>query len=236
MRLDIFLMKNNYCDSRNKAQELIKNKKVRVDDKIINKPSFTIDENNKIEILEEKIYVGRAGVKLNAFIKEIDIEIKNKICLDIGSSTGGFVEVLLENNAKTIYAVDVGTNQLDKKLRDIENIKVYEETDIRNFFVYEHFEIITCDVSFISIHNIINEISRLSTDRIIILFKPQFEVGKDVKRDRNGVVTDKKAIEKVKIDFLNKTKELNWILLNNIESKLKGKNGNVEEFYHFKKK
>ena len=238
MRLDIYLVKNSFVDTRNKAQELIKNQKVKVNNKTILKPSFDIGdeiENDLIEVDLDDSYVSRASLKLKNFLSEINIEIKDKICLDIGSSTGGFVEVLLENGAKEINAVDVGKNQLHSKLRDDKRVKVYEETDIREFNDNNKFEIVTCDVSFISLSHVLPSIDKLANDKIIILFKPQFEVGINVKRDKNGVVKDEKAIKKAIEEFLKEVYKFNWKLINKSQSKVKGKKGSVEEFFLFEK-
>ncbi|HIC78841.1 MAG TPA: TlyA family RNA methyltransferase, partial [Sulfurovum sp.] len=158
-----------------------------------------------------------------------------KIALDIGSSTGGFVQILLENEVKSVTAVDVGSNQLHHSLRDNPKIKVFEETDIRAFKTDEIFEIVTCDVSFISILHIIDDIDRLSDRDMILLFKPQFEVGRNVKRDSRGVVIDDKAIKIAIESFENRTSELGWKLCYSTISKLAGKSGNVEYIYHFRK-
>jgi len=235
MRLDIYLAKNYDIQSRNKAHELIKAHKVRINNKIISKPSYKIEENDTIELLEEDFYVSRAAYKLKYFLEEIQLNLKDKFALDIGSSTGGFTQILLNEKVKNVTCVDVGSNQLHPSLRDEENITFYENCDIRNFSTKKTFEVVTCDVSFISIHNIINSIDVLSDDIIIILFKPQFEVGINVKRDKKGVVLDKKAINIARDTFLEATSKLHWKLESNSMSKLQGKDGNNEELFYFKK-
>lgn len=236
MRLDIYLTTNFNIQSRNKANELIKSNKVKCDGVIITKPSFNVEEINQIELLEEDFYVSRAAYKLKFFLEEIkDLQLLNKSCLDIGSSTGGFTQVLLENSVKKVICVDVGTNQLHEKIRNDKKISFFENTDIRNFKSDEIFEIVTCDVSFISILYIIEDINRLATKDIIILYKPQFEVGTNVKRDKKGVVKDELAIKKAREIFLDKTKSLNWNLKYSSFSKMQGKDGNVEELFYFSK-
>jgi len=234
MRLDNYIYNQGLSNSRNKAKELIKNKQVKVDGVLIDKPSFEV-EDVEIEILQDIVYVSRAGYKLDGFLKEHQVDIKEKECLDIGSSTGGFVEVLLSKGAKSVTAVDVGSNQLHKSLRENPKIKLYENTNIKDFKTTKSFEVVTCDVSFTGISNIIDDIDRVSSKDIIILFKPQFEVGRDVKRDKKGVVKDKKAIERVMISFESLAFKLGWTLVKKEESSLRGKDGNVEIFYHFKK-
>ncbi len=234
MRLDKYLVENGYIDSRNKGLEAIKDGKVSVNSITIFKPSFIVEDGAEV-VLKESLYVSRAGLKLKNFLAEINLNLENLVGLDIGSSTGGFIEVLLENGIKNVVGVDVGTGQLHNKLREDGRVLIYEECDVREFFRDEKFDIVTVDVSFISIKNIISDIDRLAKDNIIILFKPQFEVGIRAKRDKNGVVVDEREIERAKDSFLLETKKLNWKLIYTSESKIKGKEGNIEQFYQFKK-
>ena len=236
MRLDLYLTKTFNIQSRNKACELIKSEKVKIDGSIISKPSFNVEENHKVEILEEDFYVSRAAYKLKYFLQELKyIELKNKNSLDIGSSTGGFTQILLENEVKKVTCVDVGSNQLHQRIKHNPKIEFFENTDIRVFKSDDIFEIVTCDVSFISILHIIEDINRLASKDIIILFKPQFEVGTNVKRDKKGVVKDKTAIIKARQKFLDYTLALNWKLNYSSMSKLQGKDGNEEELFYFSK-
>lgn len=235
MRLDQYLTKKFDIQSRNKASELIKSKKVQVDNKIITKPSFIVEEQVDIKILEDDFFVSRAAYKLKYFLDEININIKNLNALDIGSSTGGFTQTLLNNYVNSVTCVDVGSNQLHEKIKNNKKILFYENTDIREFKSNEKFDLVTCDVSFISILNIIEDINRLAKNKIIILFKPQFEVGKNIKRDKKGVVKDKKAILKARERFIDTTKILNWNLKYSSYSKIQGKDGNEEELFYFDK-
>ncbi|MDN5125840.1 TlyA family RNA methyltransferase [Aliarcobacter butzleri] len=236
MRLDMYLTTNFNIQSRNKATELIKSNKVKCDGEIITKPSFNVLDFHKIELLEDDFYVSRAAYKLKFFLQELkNFDLKDKNALDIGSSTGGFTQILLENEIKKVTCVDVGTNQLHERIKYNDKINFFENTDIRNFESNEIFDIVTCDVSFISILNIIDAINTLASKDIIILFKPQFEVGSNVKRDKKGIVKDNNAIQKARDNFLNKTNILNWTLKYSNISKLQGKDGNVEEFFYFSK-
>ena len=239
MRLDQYLTINYNIQSRNKAAELIKAGKIQINGKIIKKSSFVIDETSEIQILEDNFFVSRAAYKLKFFLEDLNkvqkLSLLDKNTLDIGSSTGGFTQILLLNNAKKVTCVDVGSNQLHEKIKTEEKISFFENTDIRNFRSTEIFEIVTCDVSFISILYIIEDINRLSSKDIIILFKPQFEVGTNVKRDKKGVVKDKKAIVKARDKFIAYTEQLNWKLNYSSISKLQGKDGNEEELFYFSK-
>lgn len=238
MRLDLYLSQNFDIQSRNKALELIISNKVKIDGKIVSKASFLVDENMKIELLEEDFYVSRAAYKLKYFLDELKnkINLKDKVALDIGSSTGGFTQILLEFDIQKVVCVDVGSNQLHERVKKDKRIEFFENCDIRDFKSDISFDIVTCDVSFISILNIIDSINSLDFKDIAILFKPQFEVGTGVKRDKKGVVKDKNAILKAKENFLSKAFSLNWKLNYNSISKLVGKDGNEEEFFYFSKK
>lgn len=235
MRLDKYITNKFTLQSRNKAAELIKANKVLVDGIIIKKPSFPIDESMKVILEEEDFFVSRSAYKLKYFLEDNAIIVKNKTAIDIGSSTGGFTQILLNNDVQSVTCVDVGTNQLHDTIKNNPKITIVENTDIRKFHTEIFYDLVTCDVSFISIHNILDDIHRLSSDKIIILYKPQFEVGKEVKRDNNGVVLDTKAIEKERKRFVEVTEKLQWKLLVSNESKLAGKNGNVEELFYFSK-
>jgi 23S rRNA (cytidine1920-2'-O)/16S rRNA (cytidine1409-2'-O)-methyltransferase len=190
-----------------------------------------------VEVADAKFYVSRAARKLENFLAEHPVEIEGKRALDIGSSTGGFAQIVLEKGAASLVCVDVGSDQLHISVRNDARVAVHEETDIREFTSEEAFELITCDVSFISILQIIEDIDRLAgagTD-IVILYKPQFEGGKDVKRDSRGVVQDADAIARRKEAFVAKTQALGWESCYEAPSQVAGKEGNVEYLYHIKK-
>jgi len=236
MRLDKYLVDEGYFESRNRANDAIKAGFVKVDGKK-GKPSAKIDENTVVLVENSKFYVSRAARKLENFLLEHSVKMKNKRALDIGSSTGGFAQIMLENDVSSIDCVDVGSEQLHISLRSNEKLSLHEETDIREYVNEEAFELITCDVSFISILQIINDINRLSSEGtdVIILYKPQFEVGKDVKRDSKGVVQDIDAIARRKEEFEAETVKLGWVEKYQTQSKVTGKEGNQEYLYHFVK-
>ncbi|RUM76070.1 MAG: TlyA family RNA methyltransferase [Sulfurovum sp.] len=236
MRLDKYLVEEGYFESRNRAHEAIKAGQVLVDGKKA-KPSMKIDENTVVEVADAKFYVSRAARKLENFLAEYPMNFKGKRALDIGSSTGGFAQIVLENDVESLDCVDVGSEQLHISLRNNDKVSLHENTDIRDFRDDEGFGLITCDVSFISILQIIDDIDRLcqeGTD-IIILYKPQFEVGKDTKRDSRGVVQDLDAIVRRKEAFEAETKKLGWEEKAQALSRVQGKEGNQEYLYHFKK-
>ena len=235
MRLDKYLVENGFFESRNQAHSAIKDRNVFVNGVIVQKPSFLVEEDDSVRVLEKIRYVSRAGDKLKEFLKDKEIELKDKVCLDIGSSTGGFTQVLLEYGAESVTAVDVGNKQLHHSLRDDKRVRLYENTDIRDFKSDEKFDMVTCDLSFISVETILDNILEFARGELILLFKSQFEVGKDVKRDRKGVVKDQKAIERVLRDFESELVKRGYKVLIKEESKIKGKEGNVEYFFYIKK-
>lgn len=248
MRYDLFIAKKLNI-SRNKALELIENEEIMLNSKLF-KASFDVknllkNDLNDDEILHCKefdlkllseIYVSRAAFKLKNFLKDKNILIAGANCLDIGSSTGGFVQILLENKALKITALDVGDNQLHQSLRNNEKIQIFENTDLREFKSTQKFDIITCDVSFISLQLLLFYINELALKDIILLFKPQFEVGIKAKRDKKGVLKDEKAVQNSRKEFEKACAKLGWILISSEESKIKGKEGNVEYFYHYTKR
>ena len=278
----------------------------------------------KIELVGE-IYVGRGALKLKSFLATYPLDARGKNALDVGSSTGGFVQILLQNGVKSVTALDVGSSQLDESLRADSRVIVAENTDVREFAVgrqslvkdakfdgseqnlkiqiepnfnpdksnfaqqdvflgelskdalapsnltqigakmdeanwagvnlapkiqdaepdsgaaknaLRKFDLITCDVSFISLKEILPSIDALAGGNcdIILLFKPQFEVGRSAKRNKKGVVTDAKAVREARAKFELAAANLGWIMRQTLECEVKGKEGNAEFFYAFNKR
>ncbi len=171
---------------------------------------------------------------MKKFLQEINFKQNIKTALDIGSSTGGFVQILLENNLQKVVALDVGSLQLHNLLRNDPRVCVFENTDIRDFKSDEKFDLVTCDISFISMTSILEYIVPFIKNRAIFLFKPQFEVGKDIKRDKRGVVKDEKAISMSRREFELKASKFGLILEESKECCIRGKEGNLEYFYMYK--
>ena len=198
-RLDVYLVKVNIVPSRSKAAELINNNKVMVNNKIISKASYEVNENDDIKILNNEVlkYVSRGGLKLEKAINYFNLSLKDKVILDIGSSTGGFTDCALQNGAKLVYALDVGTNQLHESLKNNNKVISMENTnfkDVTSEMFKESIDLYVCDVSFISILTIIRKLKELDNNfDIVILFKPQFEVGKN-NLNASGVVKNPNAI------------------------------------------
>ena len=222
IRLDHYLVESGRVETRNKAQNMIKEGFISVDGIIMLKNSLKIDpETSVIKLLEHKDYVSRAALKLDAFLDEMDFHLEGVNALDIGSSTGGFTQVLLERGALHVSCVDVGSDQLHHSLRNDARVSVYENQDIRAFEPNEKFNLVTSDVSFISLLYILDAVDALASDTIIL--------------DKNGVVTDEKAIQKAMIHFEDACVIKGWNLVLKSESKLTGKEGNLEYCYCYKK-
>ena len=195
MRLDNYLVENDYFDTRNKAQIAIKNNNVLVNNKCINKNSYIVNSNDEVKIVGEVLkYVSKGGLKLEKAINEFDINLSNKVMCDIGSSTGGFSDVALQNNIKKIYAIDVGSNQMDNKIRNNKKIVLYENTDFRKIDsnILLDVDIITIDVSFISVTKLLPYINKLgNVEEIVCLIKPQFECGMEIASKYKGIILNK---------------------------------------------
>jgi 23S rRNA (cytidine1920-2'-O)/16S rRNA (cytidine1409-2'-O)-methyltransferase len=233
MRLDSYLVEKGFVESRTKAQNLIKEHAISVEGKIVDKVSFEVTEEMKVEMADIQIYVSRAAIKLKGFLPYTEWDLKGVSALDIGSSTGGFTQILLEEGVKNVTCVDVGSDQLHPSLRSDERVRVCENTDIREFVSEPPFDIVTCDVAFISLEHILDAIDRLSSRYIIVLFKPQFEVGREVKRDKNGVVKDDKAVGKAMIRFEDMCTLKGWKMVAKEVAHIAGKEGNQEICYGF---
>lgn len=238
-RIDIELVKRGIFETRNKAQNEIKNKIVYCNNVCITKPAFDVTDTDIIEIKGEKLkYVSRGGLKLEKAIKEFNINLNDKILIDIGSSTGGFSDCAIQNGIKKVYAIDVGTNQFDKNLRQNNKINLYENTDFRNIDnnIINDANIASIDVSFISVTKLTNKLKELTNlSEIICLIKPQFECGKKVSDKYKGVPLDKEVHKSVIENVIKSFKENNYYINNLTSSPIKGGNGNIEYLAYFKR-
>ena len=239
-RLDAELVTRKIAGSRERAKGLIKSGAVLVNGKIIFKPSADINETDEIiSLAEEFKYVGRGGLKLEKAIDEFGIDLKNKICIDIGASTGGFTDCMLQNGAARVYAVDVGHDQLAEKLQNDARVCNAEGTDIRNItvdFTGGQVDFISIDVSFISLKLILPKASELLKEcgEASVLIKPQFEAGKKG-IGKNGIVKDRKVHENVLKDITEFAVSLGFMPNALICSPIKGGSGNTEYLIHLKK-
>jgi 23S rRNA (cytidine1920-2'-O)/16S rRNA (cytidine1409-2'-O)-methyltransferase len=238
-RLDVELTSRGICKSRAQAQLSIKESNVLLNGNICLKPNKEIKETDTLSLVQIPKYVSRGGDKLAAALETFDIkDLEGRVALDIGSSTGGFTDCLLKNKVAKVYAVDVGTAQLDSTLRSDGRIVVLEKTDIRSLKTLpERVSIIVIDVSFISLDYIIPSLGHFIEPRgqVIALIKPQFEVGRG-KVNRQGLVTDKNLYKDV-IDKIEKSLDNSGFdVKGNITSPIIGGTGNTEFLVHAVKK
>ena len=233
IRLDQILFDRNLAESKSKAQAMIMAGQVFVEGKVINKSGYNIKPDAKIKIKDiGPEWVSRGAYKLIKALDENNIKVDNKTCMDLGASTGGFTEVLVKRNAKKVFAVDVGTNQLHEKLKKNAEVINLEKTNARyltNDLITEIIELLVCDVSFISLKKVIlpclNFLKKNSI--IIVLIKPQFESKKN--ETKKGVVKDSeihlRICNEIKTWFENQCK---CEVINITESPIKGPKGNKE--------
>lgn len=238
-RIDIELVKRGIFETRNKAQNEIKNKIVYCNNVCITKPAFDVTNTDIIEIKGEKLkYVSRGGLKLEKAIKEFKIDLKDKTLIDIGSSTGGFSDCALQNGIKKVYAIDVGTDQFDKTLRLNNKIILYENTDFRNIDnnIINDANIASIDVSFISVTKLTSKLKELTNlKEVICLIKPQFECGKEISDKYRGVPLNKEVHKSVIENVIKSFKDNNYYINNLTSSPIKGGNGNIEYLAYFKR-
>lgn len=238
MRLDEYLVKNNYVKSRNLAKQYIEKGFVKVNDIVIIKPSFEInDESNpKIEITEIMKYVSRAGYKLAAAIDNFKLNLDNKIILDIGASTGGFSDCCLQNKAKKVYCVDVGSNQLDEKIKNNPKVINLENTNVKALndqMINDDIDMVVSDLSFISSKYMFEALNNLHLSHhceLITLIKPQFELANEIVKKHNYCIKEQKYID----NAINKVKsyalENQWTIKGLIPSPIKGAKKENQEY------
>ena len=239
-RLDSLLKELELVDSRNKALAMIISGNVFVNEAKVDKPGKLIKCDTIIKLRQnDHQWVSRGGVKLEHSIKVLNIDLKNKVCLDIGSSTGGFTDVLISGGVKKVYAVDVGYGQFDWRLRNSEKVILFERTNARNInkkIIKEQIDLIVCDVSFISLKMVLLPSLELLKDSFIILalIKPQFEVEKK-KVGKGGIIKDPKIHEDVCEDIKNWAREnINYKSIKIIDSPILGQKGNKEFFIYIR--
>lgn len=230
MRLDLYLVENNFFKTRNKAKQAIDDKAIYVDDKLITKASFDVLPDSKVEIRGEICpFVSRGGYKLLGAIKAFNLDFKDKVIVDIGSSTGGFTDCSLQNGAKRVYAIDVGTNQLDEKLRNDSRVISMENTNILDVVSFDsEIDYLVMDVSFVSIEYLLPGINKLINDNnsLVCLIKPQFELGKAY--IKNGIVKDRNLHIKVLKQVSEALEIYNLGIKKLIPSPILGGSGNKE--------
>ena len=214
-----------------KSQDLIKRGLVLVNNKVITKTGYEIKQSDEIQVLDLLKYVSRAGLKLEHAANILNLNFSNLKVLDVGSSTGGFSDYSIQNGASIVYAYDVGTNQMDKDLRNNPKIVLNEQTNILSATI-PNVDIALVDVSFTSSKQILKHIYNYS-DIFLILIKPQFEVGKD--HLKKGIVKDKKRVQALLDEFRLLATDLGFQNIKIFPTNLPGKDGNLEYWLYLEK-
>lgn len=229
-RLDHELFERGLVASRSQAESYIKLGKVKVDGKTITKSGYFVRSDSKVELLQAEQFVSRAALKLAGASDFFNINFKNKIVLDVGSSTGGFSDYALKRGAKKIYAVEVGTNQLHPILQNNPKIELHEQTDIRSFRPLSTPDIILIDVSFISLRQILPHIKDISSKNslIVAMLKPQFET--DGASKHKGVIKNDSFRRQI-IKSFELWVKTQFVIHKKTDSQVAGEKGNVERFY-----
>ena len=233
-RLDIEIFNRNLASSRSNSQTLIRAGQVFINEQKAITPSQLVSSTDNIFIKEKLRYVSRGGLKLEHALKKFKINPQNQICLDIGASTGGFTDCLLQHGANKVYALDVGSHQLSDKLKKDTRVFSLEQTHFLKIdkLPDPKISLVTIDVSFISSKKILNHLLTISNSKlvIILLLKPQFE--SSPKNLKKGVIKDPKIHQKIIADFQKFYHDHNIHMKNQTTSPIKGPKGNVEFLFH----
>lgn len=250
-KLDELLVSRGFIPSLDEAQRYIMAGKVLIDDEVISKPGTLCSITSCVRIKEKKTnYVSRSGDKLAQFLKTIDLKIKDKCAMDIGISTGGFTDVLLQNNINHVLGIDVGYGILDYKLRRNQQLSLLERTNAREVTITEingaikkhhlninDFSLVVMDVSFISVFKILPNLTSFLNENTeyVILIKPQFEAKKQMV-GLGGVISNPDHITEILENVEKKFQEMNFEIIQSKASNIKGTKGNQEYFFYLKLK
>lgn len=234
-RLDQRLVELGAVPTRSQAESYIRMGEVQVNKNVITKAGYLVGDSDKVELNTMQQYVSRAAFKLASVVDSLGLDFKDKVMLDVGSSTGGFTDYALRHGAKKVIAVDVGTNQLHPSLHPDKRIELHEKTDIRDFSTAEHIDLIVADVSFISLRDILPHVAKLmdAGSQLVAMVKPQFETqGADQKH--KGLIKNDSMRRKILQDFESWVKGL-FVITGKADSQVSGSKGNVERFYLLQK-
>lgn len=238
-RLDVLMVQRGLAESREKAKAVIMSGNVFVDGQREDKAGASFGEKAVIEVKGNPLkYVSRGGLKLEKAVECFEVSLTDRICMDVGSSTGGFTDCMLQNGARKVYAVDVGTNQLAWKLRQDERVTVMERTNIRYVTkeqIPEPVEFASIDVAFISLTKVLQPVKDLLVPdgEIVALIKPQFEAGRE-QVGKKGVVRDRNVHLEVIERVLAYAESIGFAVRNLEYSPIKGPEGNIEYLAHLK--
>ena len=231
-RIDLLLVERGLAESRNRAQRLVMAGEVRVDGEMVHKSSMQVSEDARVEVKQRPKYVSRGGYKLAAAIEAFQVSAVDKVCADVGASTGGFTDCLLQNGAVKVYAIDVGYGLLHWGLRQDDRVVVMERTNARYLDALpEQVDLVTIDASFISLGLILPAVRGWfagSGGQTIALIKPQFEAGRKAAAVHAGVIKDDSVHKQVLEETLTKAKDIGFFPFGLIPSPILGPKGNVE--------
>lgn len=231
-RLDVLLTVRGLTASRSQAESWIGLGKVLVEGRVATKSGQFVREDADIRLTAKEQYVSRAGLKLASVAKLLGIDFKNKVVLDVGSSTGGFTDYALQHGAAKVIAVDVGTDQLHPSLQGHERIELHEKTDIRDFSTDQTINIVVIDVSFISLRDILPSVVRIAPKaQVVAMVKPQFEAGRE--QVNKGIIKNDSVRRQILRDFEAWTKS-SFVIVDKRDSEVAGAKGNRERFYLLK--
>lgn len=229
-RLDEALVQLKQAPTRSQAASIIKLGDVQINSQVVTRPGYFVSDKDNIKVAQRERYVSRAGLKLASVARVLSLDFGGKTVLDVGSSTGGFTDFALQHNAKKVYAVDVGTDQLHPSLRSNSKIELHEKTDIRDFIPSQTPDIVVMDVSFISLREILPHIAKIvsKNTQIIAMVKPQFEAGKQ--QVNKGVIKNDSVRRQILRDFEAWSKKY-FVIIDKADSDITGAKGNRERFY-----
>lgn len=230
-RADALLVARGLAESRSQAQRLLMAGQVRANGQLIDKPASMLPDETALEVIAGPRFVSRGGEKLEAALQQFGIAVQGFVCADVGSSTGGFTDCLLQHGAAKVYAIDVGKGQLHWKLRQDGRVEVMEETNARNVErLPEAIDLVTVDASFISLRTLLPGITGWlkPNGEIVALIKPQFEAGKKEASRGKGVIRDAEVHRKVLAEILQFAEQLGFALRGLVRSPVLGPKGNVE--------
>ena len=235
----MYLVEKNLVESRARAKMEIEAGNVCVNDKVCKKPAYDIKSEDIVKLTDKLKWVSRGGLKLEKALNIFKIDVNEKVVLDIGSSTGGFSDVVLTGGARKVYCVDTGTNILHDKIRNNPKVTVFEKTDYRdlNISTFEEIDIVVIDVSFISLIKILDKLKCDFLNKnvtIITLIKPQFEVGVEIARKYKGVIKDKKLHQSVVDKIISAFEKIGFKNAGIDKSPILGGDGNTEFIACFK--
>lgn len=235
VRADVLLVERGLVDTREQAQRLIMAGQARMGTRVLVKPSTMVDRDAAVELIERERYVSRGGYKLEAALDGFGVDVTGRHCVDVGASTGGFTDCLLQHGAATVLAIDVGRAQLHQRLRDDSRVTLLEGTNARQMPELPSTDLFVADVSFISLRKVLPALARRLGYACegVVLLKPQFEAGPaDV--PRGGVIRDSAVHGRVRDEFIEWAKGAGWAVCGIMASPIRGGDGNLEYLVHLK--